>query len=610
MRGFFAGLFGLLDGLRKVLHLLLLLIIFGVIVGALRTTIPKLPAKAALVIEPQGEIVEQLSGDAVERALAEARGLGPSETLLWDLTDVLDAAREDARIQAVVLRFDAMSGAGQPKLEELSRAVKRFRKSGKKVIAQATAYTRDTYYVAAHADEIHVDPLGFVLIEGYDRYVNYIRGALDRFGVDVNVFRVGAYKSAVEPFLRQDMSPEDRQESRAYLDALWSAYVDAVASARNRKPEEIRAYVEQFSDSVGAAGGDAVRVARERGLVTAATTAIEFEKRVAGLVGEDEDGSYHAVSLQDYLRVVRAEGAIRPESDNRIGVVVAAGEMLDGVRPAGLIGGDSVARLVREARLDKDLKALVLRIDSPGGSVVAAEQIFREVQAFRATGRPVVVSMADVAASGGYLIASNADEVWASPTTITGSIGVFAAFPTLNRALDKIGITTDGLGTTPFSGEFRLDRPVGPATNKFLQATVEHTYETFLAHVATGRRKTRDEVDAVAQGRVWAGTDARRAGLVDRLGGFDDAVAAAAGRAGLAKDDYELEFIEPGMSWAQQLALSVETRVGRLAGRTLGAPGFAEQMVQRASPVEREIARWSRMSTPNRVYAYCFCTVH
>jgi protease-4 len=307
---------------------------------------------------------------------------------------------------------------------------------------------------------------------------------------------------------------------------------------------------------------------------------------------------------------VRAEGAIRPESDNRIGVVVAAGEMLDGVRPAGLIGGDSVARLVREARLDKDLKALVLRIDSPGGSVVAAEQIFREVQAFRATGRPVVVSMADVAASGGYLIASNADEVWASPTTITGSIGVFAAFPTLNRALDKIGITTDGVGTTPFSGEFRLDRPVGPETSKFLQSTVEHTYETFLAHVSTGRRKTRDEVDAVAQGRVWAGSDAQRAGLVDRLGGFDDAVAAAAARAGLAKDDYELEFIEPGMSWAQQLALSVETHVARLAGRMLGAPGLAEKMVQRASPVEREIARWSRMSTPNRVYAYCFCTVH
>ena len=609
MRAFFGVLLRGLDGLRKILHLLLLLLIFGFVVGALRTSIPRLPAKAALVIQPEGEVVEQRAGDPFDRALAEARGLGQDETLLRDMTDAIGAAQKDARIQALVLDFDAMTGAGQPTLEEFARAVTAFRKSGKKVIARGTAFSRDTYYVAAHADEIYVDPLGFVLLEGYDRYRMYFKGAFDKLGVDMNVFRVGAYKSAVEPYIRQDMSEQDREESVAFLGSLWSTYVANVAKARGLKPEAVLAGVVALPEDVQAARGDTAQVALKSGLVTGVKSSLDVEARVGELVGEDEDtGSYNAVDLTDYLRVVRAEQTLHKDEDARIGVIVASGEILDGFQPAGVIGGGSTAELIRDARRDEDIRALLLRVDSPGGSVLASEQIYREIVAFRATGRPVVVSMGDLAASGGYYIAAPADEIWASPATITGSIGIFAVFPTINRALDKVGVSVDGVGTTPLSGEFRLDRPVGPGAAKLLQSTIDHGYEEFLARVGAGRKKTRDEVDTIAQGRVWSGKDALKLGLVDRLGGFDDAVKATAKRASLAEGKYSLDFLEPDLSWAQELAQNVKAwAVGQVAAAAPVTPREALLRSSALAPLEREALRWSRMATPNHLYAYCFC---
>ena len=613
MRSFFGYVLRGLDGLRKVLHLLLLLLIFGFVVGALRTSIPRLPAKAALLVQPEGEIVEQAAGDPFERAVAEARGLGNDETPLRDLTDVIDAARSDARIQALVLDFDAMSGGGQPTLDEFARAVDAFRKSGKKVIARGTGFTRDTYYVAAHADEIYVEPLGFVMLEGYDRYRMYFKGAFDKFGVDMNVFRVGAYKSAVEPYVRQDMSEQDREESVAYLGSLWNTYLESVAKARGLKADDLRTRVASLADDVEAAAGDTSKVALQSKLVTGIKSSIEVEARVAELVGEDEEkGTYNAVQFADYLRVVRAEQKLRKEADARIGVLVASGEIVDGVQPSGTIGGSSTAELIRDARLDEDIRALVLRIDSPGGSVLASEQIYQELLAFRATGRPVVVSMGDLAASGGYYISAPADEIWANPATITGSIGIFAAFPTVNRALDKVGISVDGVGTTPLSGEFRVDRPVGPAAAKLLQATINRGYEEFLARVGAGRKKAREEVDAIAQGRVWSGVDAQRLGLVDRLGTFQDAVQAAAKRAGLAESKYAIDYLEPDLSWAQELALNVKTGAARaLAGSWRASPDAPLlEAARRLDPVQRELLRWSRLSSPGRLYAYCFCSAH
>ncbi len=614
VRAFFRFVFRGLDGLRKVLHLLLLLIIFGFVVGALRTSIPVMPTDAALVLRPEGEIVEQLSGDPLELAIAEARGLGRNETLLRDLTDAIAAAAKDGRVKALVLEFDAMGGAGQPTLDELARAVDAFRKSGKKVIATATAFSRDSYYVAAHADEIYLDPMGLVVLEGYERYRTYYKGALDRLGVDINVYRVGAYKSAAETFIREDMSAEDREESRAYLDDLWASYLAAVAKARGLQPAAVKAYVDGYTPAVTSAKGDSARVALDAKLVTGLKTSLEVESRVAELVGADEDrASYKAVSMGDFLRVARAEDKIRPHADARVGVIVASGEILDGEQPAGIIGGNSTAELVRDARLDNDVKALVLRVDSPGGSALASEVIHRELQAFKATGRPVVVSMGDVAASGGYYIAAPADEIWASPATITGSIGIFALFPTVNRGLDKIGVGVDGVGTTPLSGEFRIDRPVGPAAAELIQSLVSRGYEDFLGRVSSGRNKTRDEVDAVAQGRVWSGIDAKQAGLVDQLGSFDDAVRSAARLAKLADGKYSVDYLEPKLSWAQELAQSIKVWAAGVIVRAGDAPGgslSALPLARQLQPFERDIARLARMAAPHRLYSHCFCEVH
>jgi protease IV len=605
-RSFFAGLWRGLDGLRKALHLILLLLIFGLLLGLLRGSVPRLPAKAALLIAPEGTLVEQLSGEPLQRAVDEARGQERAETLLWDLVDVLHSATTDARIQAVALDLEKFEGGTQPTLAEFAQALREFRASGKKVIAYGTELDQARYYIAAQADEIYLDPMGFVLVQGYDRYPMYYKDALDKLGVDVNVFRVGTFKSAVEPFTRTDMSPEDREESRGYLGALWSSYQESVTRARKLPADALAKYVDTLAKTVPAAKGDAAKVALDAGLVTGIKTQLEVEKRLAGLVGaDDSDGSFRAAFTDDYLVYARAQKKLHADGKSRIGVIVAEGEILDGDQPPGTIGGDSTARLIRRARMDKNVKAVVLRVDSPGGSVMASEEIYRELQALREAGKPLVVSMSGYAASGGYYISAPADEIWASPATITGSIGIFAIIPTFDKTLGKVGVSTDGVGTTALSGQLRLDRPLGQEARALLQSQISRGYDEFLERVSSGRKKTRDQVDAIAQGHVWAGTDAHRLGLVDQLGSFNDAVKAAALRAKVS--DYAPEFIEPELTWAQALALQLRSHVaGALAHVSPGEAALA-QLAQRLDPVTRGAERLARFSLPNHLYAYCFC---
>jgi protease IV len=607
-RSFFSSLWRGLDGLRKVLHLIVLLVIFGVLVGVMRGSVPRIPVKAALLLAPEGTLVEQLTGEPVERALQEARGDEHAETLLWDLTDSIHAAAADSRIQVLALDLEKFEGGSQPSLAEFAAALREFRASGKKVIAYGTELTQERYYLAAQADEIYLDPMGFVLIDGYDRYRTYLKDALDKLGVDINVFRVGAYKSAVETYTRTSMSPEDRDESRAYLGAMWTSYQEAVTRARKLAPDALAKYVDSLSKTVPAAGGDAARVALESGLVTAVKTRLEAEQRLIGLVGEDEvSGSFKSVTLSDYLRYARTQAKLRADSKPRIGVIVASGEILDGEQPPGTVGGESTARLIRQARLDKDVKALVLRVDSPGGSVMASEQIYRELLALKAAGKPLVVSMSGYAASGGYYISAPADEIWASPATLTGSIGIFAIIPTVDRTLGKIGVSVDGVGTTALSGALRIDRPMGEEARALLQSEVSRGYDEFLERVSSGRNKTRAQVDSIAQGHVWAGTDAHRLGLVDQLGSFNDALKAAARRAKLT--DYAPEFIEPELTWTEQLALALKSRLARLTLQASPSEVALAQFAQRFDPVTREAQRLARFSAPNRLYAYCFCEV-
>ena len=607
-RSMLAGLWRGLDVLRKVLHLIVLLVIFGVLFGVLHGSVPRVPAKAALLVAPEGQLVEQLSGEPVQRALEEARGEERAETLLWDLTDSIRAAAADSRIQAVALDLEKFESGTQPSLEELAAALREFRASGKKVIAYGAELTQERYYLAAQADEIYLDPMGFVLIDGYDRYRTYLKDALDKLGVGINVFRVGTFKSAVETYTRTNMSPEDREESLSYLGALWSSYQQALTRVRKLPADALARYVDTLAKSVPAARGNAAQVALRAGLVTAVKTRQEFEQRLIASVGEDESsGSFRSVSATDYARIARALKKARAAGKPRVGVIVASGEILDGDQPPGTIGGESTAKLIRAARLDKDVKAVVLRVDSPGGSVMASEEIYRELLALRAAGKPLVVSMSGYAASGGYYISAPADEIWASPATLTGSIGIFAIIPTVDKTLGKIGVSIDGVGTTPLSGQMRIDRPLGEEARALLQSQIDRGYEEFLARVAAGRRKTPEQIDSIAQGRVWAGSDANRLGLVDHLGSFNDAVKSAAHRAKLS--DYATEFIEPELTWAQQLALQLRSRLARTLLRMSPGERSLGELAQRLDPAAREVMRLSRFSEPNRLYAHCFCEV-
>ncbi|MGA8709428.1 MAG: signal peptide peptidase SppA [Steroidobacteraceae bacterium] len=609
MGRFFRGVWHWLDNLRRFLNLLVLLALVGIVIGALRQgSAPRVPDKAALVVRPSGDIVEQLSGEPLERALDEAQGSGEPQTLLWDLTAAIRAAAADNRIAALFIDTDDMNSTGQVKLEELSAAIRDFRKSGKKVVAYGSYYLQSQYYLAAQADEIYLDPFGFLLLDGYDRYRMFLKDVLEKLGVDMHLFRVGKFKSAAETYTRRDMSPEDRQESEAYLTALWHGYLKSVAAARAVQSEAVSQYANGYIDAVTAAGGDAAKVAKDSALITDLKTRQEVERRLIELVGSDPSGkTYRQVSVSDYLRATHADDKLRGKGA-AVGVVVASGEILDGKQPPGTIGGESTSQLLRQARLDDDIRAVVLRVDSPGGSVLASEQIYREVRALKDAHKPVVVSMSDLAASGGYYIATPADEIIASANTITGSIGVFASIPTFNRTLTKIGVNVDGVGTTPLSGAMRLDRPLSDGVARLLQSTVDHTYEQFLARVAAGRNKTRDAVDAVAQGRVWAGIDALPIGLVDRIGGYDDAVKAAAKRADLS-GNYGVRRIEPELTWPQQLLLQLRSTgddlLAHIGWERSGLGGLA----QRLQPLDREFARWSRLSEPHEVYAYCFCGV-
>lgn len=606
-----AGILGLiwrgLDGVRKVLHLIVLLALFLLIGAALSPSIPIVPAKGALILAPQGALVEQLSGDPFERAVAEAYGQNRPETLLRDAIDAVDAATKDKRIELMVLDLSGMSGGGVAKMQELSAAIQRFRAAGKKVYAFGESYDQAQYYLAAQADEIYLDPHGLVLIEGFGYYRTFLKGVIDKLSVDVNVFRAGKFKSFTDQFSRSDMSEQEEQESMAWLNALWGIYQSGVTKARGLDEGAIAAYSTEYAEIAKAHQGDLATAALERNLVTELKSRREFEDQLKALVGEDkEEHTFNGVMHWDYLAAARSSDALKIEGDH-IGVVVASGEILDGPQPPGTIGSDSTSRLLRDALHDDKVKAVVLRIDSPGGSMLASEIIRREIDALRDAGKPVIASMSSTAASGGYYIAMDADEIWASPATLTGSIGVFAVFPTIERTLEKFGVTIDGVGTTPYAGSLRLDRTLNDGAKEILQNSINHAYSVFVNNVASAREKSFDDIDAVAQGRVWAGVDAAQNGLVDKLGSYKDALDAAAERAGLGKD-YKVHYIEPPLGWRQALAMRSQALAARVTRALVPEHELFANARKILAPLEAELVRLARFNDPKNVYYYCPCS--
>jgi protease-4 len=599
-----------LDRLRRLLHLILLLGLFLLLIAGAVGERVLIPQTAALVIAPRGVLVDQLSGDALDRALARAQGAPLGETLVRDVVDALRAARDDDRIKAVVLDLDEMTGAGLSKLQDVAAELRRFKESGKPVIAVGDGFTRDQYYLAAQADDVYMHPMGIVLVDGYSRFLPYYKSLLEKIYVDYNVWTVGEYKSFVEPITRDDMSPQDEEASRLYLDELWGAYQADVTSARGMPAPALQQYADDIVALLGEAKGDTARLAKNYGLVDDLLTRDKMRERIREKMGETKSSSgqtdaYTQVSLDDYVTWLRTDGA--PESrPNKVAVIVASGEILDGRQPPGSIGGDSTSELIRRARADDSVKALVLRVDSGGGSAFASDLILRELERFQETKRPVVVSMGSVAASGGYWISMAADEIWASPTTLTGSIGVGATIPTIPRTLDSFGVHVDGIGTTELAGALEITRPIGESMKGLIGLSVRHTYDEFVGKVAEHRERSVDEIESAAKGRVWTGSDAVTRGLVDKLGGLPEAIESAAELAGLEKDTYMLDYVEQQLGFVETLMLSMTAKVLAGVGRLVDLPRWPATVTQALSTLE-PMAFIDRLNDPRGIYAYCFC---
>lgn len=606
-----SGIWRGLDRLRRLLHLVLLLGLFMLLIAGAVGERVFIPSTAALVIAPRGELVDQLSGDALDRALARAQGVPLRETLVRDIVDALRSARDDARIKAVVLDLDELSGGGLSKLQEIAAELRRFKESGKRVIAAGDGYTRDQYYLAAHADDVYMHPMGLVVVDGYSRFLPYYKSFLDKILVDYHVWTVGEYKSFVEPITRDDMSPEDEEASRVFLDALWSAYQADVTAERGLAATALQRYADDIVTLLGEAGGDAARLAVDYGLVDELLTRDAVRERVREAIGEEpsengEPDTYAQVALEDYVAWLRTEAA--PEQrENKVAVIVASGTILDGRQLPGTIGGDSTSELIRAARADDAVKALVLRVDSGGGSAFASDVILRELERFQESDRPVVVSMGSVAASGGYWISMSADEIWASPTTLTGSIGVGATIPTFPRTLDWFGIHTDGVGTTELAGGLDVTRPISDGMRGLLELSVRHTYEEFVGKVAQHRERSVEEIESAARGRVWTGTDALARGLVDELGHLPDAIESAAELAGLESGSYMLDYVEQELGFTERLLLSLTATVVAGIDRLVDLPRWPASVTQAFESTLEPMAFIDRLNDPRGIYAYCFC---
>lgn len=547
---FLKGLWKVLVGVKDALALLLLLIVFVGIFAATRGGQPAgIPSKAALVIELDGTLVDQ----ATERSpfqLATAAGDIVPETQTRDVVEALKRAAKDDRIDSVVLDLETFLGAGASNLREVSAAIGTVKAAKKPVYAYGAAYSDDGYFLAAQANEAWLNPLGAVLLTGPGGSGLYFKDALEKLGIDIRVFRVGTYKSAVEPFTRSESSPEAKAANQALVDTLWDSYVADIRKARAKV--DLDRFIADLPARIRGEGGDFARLALTDGLVDKVGTRTQFGQMMVKRVGkgdEDRPGAFAQVDLKRYLA---ASTPTRPTSGAGVGVVYVAGEIVDGQAPKGTAGGETIATLIEQAMTDDDIKALVVRVDSPGGSVTASEQIRQALADAKAEGIPVVASFGPVAASGGYWVSTAADEVFAEPTTITGSIGVFAIIPTFEKTLAKLGIGADGVKSTPYSGEPNVLQGLSPETGVLLQASVEDIYRRFTTLVGTARKIPVKRVDEIGQGRVWDGGSARQFGLVTAFGGLDEAVAAAAKRAGLDAGNVRVIDIEkkPGFPLA------------------------------------------------------------
>ncbi|HCH1566910.1 signal peptide peptidase SppA [Vibrio parahaemolyticus] len=599
----FKGIWKSITFIRLALANLIFLLMIAVFYFAFTYTgegRPVIEKESALVMNLSGPIVEQRRYvnpmDSVAGSL-----LGnemPKENVLFDIVDTIRYAKDDAKVSGLVLALRDLPETNLTKLRYIAKALNEFKASGKPVYAVGDFYNQSQYYLASYADKVYMAPDGGVLIKGYSAYSMYYKTLLEKLDVSTHVFRVGTYKSAIEPFIRDDMSDAAKESATRWVTQLWSAFVDDVTTNRNINAKVLNPTIEELLAEMKSVDGDLAQLAVKMGLVDELATRQDIRTLFAKEFGSDGKDSYNAISYYDYLATIRPDYTL---ANHDIAVVVASGAIMDGQQPRGTVGGDTVASLLRQARNDEKVKAVVLRVDSPGGSAFASEVIRNEVEALKKAGKPVVVSMSSLAASGGYWISMSADKIVAQPTTLTGSIGIFSVITTFEKGFSKLGINTDGVGTSPFSGD-GITTGLSEGASQAFQLGIEHGYKRFISLVGSNRDMTVEEVDKVAQGRVWTGQDALSFGLVDQMGDFDDAVELAAKLANVT--DYGIYWVEEPLSptelFLQEFMNQVKVSLGVDATSLL--PKSLQPVAQQ---FEQDASLLQSFNDPKGQYAFC-----
>ena len=606
-----------------VLNLLFIFLVVLIIAGLMGDTERPILSGSTLVLDLDGRIVEQRAPVDPMLLLLQDSG-APDEIVLQDLLDVIRNAADDDKIEGMLLLPEDLAGASFSHLQDVAAALLDFRDSGKPVYARAGSYSQGEYYLASHADQIMLNPLGLVGIEGFSVWQLYFSEALNKLGINTHIFRVGDYKAAVEPFERNDMSEQAKSNNTRLFSGLWDEYVRDVSAQRGLAPRDINDLLNGFDVELEHNAGDFSALALNTGLVDrveSAADSIEYLERVLG----DDEGELRMVGFERYLSSLPpslSSGLATAAGADQVGLIIASGEIAGGEDMPGIIGSESLVSLIRDAKDNEDLEALVLRIDSPGGSAFASERIRGELKAFRDTGRPLVVSMGPVAASGGYWVATPADEIWASPVTITGSIGIFGILPTFEESFENLGLGVDGIATTELARTGVVGQELSPMLGRVLQSSIEFGYRRFILLVAESRGMTEREVDAIAQGQVWSGAEAFDNGLVDNLGDLEDALDAAAELAGL--DDYDTMLLRhplsPTEELLQQLIDSTDIRaltgaVGRAVGAQSlpvadgavmsGAAAVSPEYRRLFERLQRTVTLPLRLNDPNDMYLHC-----
>ncbi|CAH7117427.1 protease IV, a signal peptide peptidase [Vibrio chagasii] len=599
----FKGIWKLITFIRVALINLIFLLSIAVIYFVYfhsDTAQPTVPQQSALVLNLSGPIVEQSRYinpmDSVTGSLL-GKDL-PKENILFDIVETIRYAKDDDNATGIVLALKELPETNLTKLRYIAKALNEFKASGKPIYAVGDFYNQSQYYLASYATKVYMSPDGGVLLKGYSAYSLYYKTLLEKLDVNTHVFRVGTYKSAIEPFIRDDMSDAAKESASRWLGQLWSAYVDDVSHNRQIDAKTLNPSMDTFLKELESVDGDIAKLAEKLGLVDELATRQQVRLELADVFGSDGQDSYNALGYYEYRATMLPD--MSSESHD-VAVIVASGAIMDGKQPRGTVGGDTTAALLRQARNDDKVKAVVLRVDSPGGSAFASEVIRNEIEAIKQAGKPVVVSMSSLAASGGYWISMGADKILAQPTTLTGSIGIFSVITTFEKGLNDIGVYTDGVGTSPFSG-LGITTGLTEGAKDAFQMGIEHGYRRFIGLVGENRGMDVDAVDKIAQGRVWTGQDAMQNGLVDEIGDFDDAIAAAASLAEL--ESYNIYWVEEPLSATEQFIQEFMNQVQMSIG--LDIQSMIPSSLQ---PVTQQLAQDSQLlsnfNDPQGRYAFC-----